>query len=346
MKVAHIVNGLSGTSIPVDIATALDSISGVDSRIVSLRRIKDIPGTTDSDIVLRSLSPVERNSELLRKLSNRGYDIIHTHHNSTAAKLSIYNFFTDLAHVNTQHGHIHYTVPQKILNSITILNVDKLVYNSQTTMDSYNKLEKKIKNTTPESVCHNGVNTSLLDNHRAEAAGSKTVITAARLIPRKNIRCLIKAVTRINVDLHIIGDGPEKSKLSDLAQQMGISDRVTFFGYLPDRESVYEKMADAGIFVIPSHSEGFGVALAEAMAIGLPVVASDIDIFHEVGGDTIRYVDQNSPEEIAKQIKSLLEDNKKSETLGRAARKRIYENFRISQTADCYASVYDTIMHS
>ena len=70
------------------------------------------------------------------------------------------------------------------------------------------------------------------------------------------------------------------------------------------------------MFALPSHGEWFCVAVAEGMAIGLPVVVSDIPIFHEVVGDAGVFVDQNSPQSIATAITDLFSDLETAQQIG------------------------------
>jgi glycosyltransferase involved in cell wall biosynthesis len=103
-------------------------------------------------------------------------------------------------------------------------------------------------------------------------------VTVARLSPQKNIGGLLRAFARIAADdssvvLTVVGDGPTRTELETCAHRLGIDDRVTFQGEL-DREGVRDVLWDAHAFVLPSHYETFGVVLLEAMATGLPVVAT------------------------------------------------------------------------
>lgn len=104
------------------------------------------------------------------------------------------------------------------------------------------------------------------------------VVTVSRLDPSKNVSGLLKAVARISktdrtLSLDIVGDGPERNLLEHKARRLGITDWVTFHGRL-DRRSVRSALWDAHAFVLPSTHETFGVVLLEAMATGLPVLAT------------------------------------------------------------------------
>ena len=104
-------------------------------------------------------------------------------------------------------------------------------------------------------------------------------VTVARLKPSKNVLGLLGAFAQVTSSdsveptLNIVGDGPERSRLEDQARDLGLTDQVRFLGRC-DRGSVREALWQAHAFVLPSHHETFGVVLLEAMATGLPVLAT------------------------------------------------------------------------
>jgi len=103
-------------------------------------------------------------------------------------------------------------------------------------------------------------------------------LSVALLTPKKGIDVLLKAFTvgfkgHPEVELWIGGDGPQRSDLESLAHSLGIEPQVRFLGLL-NREQVREAMWRANAFVLPSYVETFGVVLIEAMATGLPVIAT------------------------------------------------------------------------
>lgn len=108
------------------------------------------------------------------------------------------------------------------------------------------------------------------------------LVTVARLAPEKGVDLLIRALRDLPASrLRIIGSGPEEGHLRHLADELGVSGRITFEGTVPDPGPL---MAQADVYVQPSRSEGFGLATLEALAIGLPVVASDVGGLPELLG--------------------------------------------------------------
>lgn len=103
------------------------------------------------------------------------------------------------------------------------------------------------------------------------------LVTVASLNPRKNVACLLDAFARAfsgsAASLAIVGDGPERSLLEHNTERLGIAPQVSFLGGL-DREGVRSALWNSHAFVLPSRHETFGVVLIEAMATGLPVIAT------------------------------------------------------------------------
>jgi teichuronic acid biosynthesis glycosyltransferase TuaC len=110
----------------------------------------------------------------------------------------------------------------------------------------------------------------------------KRIITVAQLIPRKNHQLLLRAYAQLPPDvrrgatLEFVGGGPIQPQLERLAAELGIGDRVRFAGRISHEEMIRD-LQQSDLFCLPTHSEGMPVATIEAMACGLPVVASNVD---------------------------------------------------------------------
>jgi glycosyltransferase involved in cell wall biosynthesis len=114
-------------------------------------------------------------------------------------------------------------------------------------------------------------------SHTARDEGSHTLIAMGRLSTEKGFDLLLDAFARIAAhhpdwSLKILGQGPLRSALQAQAWRLDLGERVRFAGEVPDPFPI---LSAADLFVFPSRSEGFGMALAEAMACGLPVVSFD-----------------------------------------------------------------------
>jgi glycosyltransferase involved in cell wall biosynthesis len=110
--------------------------------------------------------------------------------------------------------------------------------------------------------------------------GRRVVISVARLVPIKNLRLLVDAMAVLrgrvpDAHLIIVGDGPERQKLHARAFELDIADAVTFAGSVPQRDTpAYYRAAD--VFALSSDFDNSPNAILEAMASGLPVVATDV----------------------------------------------------------------------
>jgi len=105
--------------------------------------------------------------------------------------------------------------------------------------------------------------------------GTPIILSAGRLTAQKDYPMLIKAFTLVKSEipakLVILGDGPEMPRLKKLTHRLGIAQEVAFLGY---QQNPYKYMRYATLFALSSRFEGFGLVLVEAMALGLPVVAT------------------------------------------------------------------------
>ncbi|RJP32900.1 MAG: glycosyltransferase family 4 protein [Candidatus Omnitrophota bacterium] len=128
-------------------------------------------------------------------------------------------------------------------------------------------------------VIPNGVDTTLFAPVSRPIPSEFTLVTLARLIPRKGIDLLLRACRILQQNgfafqCHIVGDGPEEENLKKLSRELGISERITFHGRM-ERESVARFLPQCDLFVLPSYAEGMSNAALEAMACGLPLVLTD-----------------------------------------------------------------------
>ncbi|MCC4771179.1 glycosyltransferase [Methanosarcina sp. DH2] len=101
-------------------------------------------------------------------------------------------------------------------------------------------------------------------------------ISIGRLVKRKGFEFLIKAIknTPDNVHALVIGEGPEKDNLVNLAKELNISDRIHFLGFVSEIEK-FQYLQNSDVYVLSSVHEGFGIVLQEAMQVGLPIISTD-----------------------------------------------------------------------
>jgi len=168
--------------------------------------------------------------------------------------------------------------------------------------------------------------------------GDPWVITVARLEPYKGIDMALKAVAEcrrggLNVNYLVVGAGKKKKTYVKLAEELDIGANVRFVGNVPDPDLPLLLNAATAYVGVSRRAdgtrvEGFGVALAEASACGLPVIAGQSGGLAEAvrDGETGLVVDPDDPAAVASALKRLLEDQLLARRLGQGGRKAI-ENF-------------------
>lgn len=198
-------------------------------------------------------------------------------------------------------------------------------------------------------VVHNGIDLDAFSAVRPEReSGTVTVLSVGRLTEAKNYHRAIEAfsllMSRCEEDLYYLiagGGGLEKS-LRSHAAALGVSDRVRFLGEVDDVPAL---MRRADVFFMPSSREGFGLAAVEAMASGLPVVASRLPGIGDVVGDDGScgiLADPGSAEQMADGLLELVQNGFLRQKKAEAGRKRA-EFFSIEKTAERYLRLYRSV---
>jgi glycosyltransferase involved in cell wall biosynthesis len=182
------------------------------------------------------------------------------------------------------------------------------------------------------------------------AAGPHLIGTAARLIELKGHIHLLRAVRMlrdraIEVELEIAGEGTEKAALEAEVAELGLIDHVHFLGWIDDFSELYSRWH---CFVMPSLEESFGLAAAEAMAAGVPVVASSVGGLRELVVDGVCgfLVPPADPLSLADRIAILVQDRKKREQMGYEALERIRRYFSVETFAAKTFALYDSVLNS
>jgi glycosyltransferase involved in cell wall biosynthesis len=171
------------------------------------------------------------------------------------------------------------------------------------------------------------------------------LLTVGALADKKGQSYLIEAMARLdparNATLDIVGGGPLRAELEALAARLGLADRVRLRGELP-KEQVAQLMRESDVFVLPSIYETFGCVLIEAMASGLPVVATAVGGVPEVVLDGEgRLVEPRDPDALAQAIEATLTQ----ETMERRAAQaeRTAERYGYPAFAQVWTEAYATL---
>jgi teichuronic acid biosynthesis glycosyltransferase TuaC len=196
------------------------------------------------------------------------------------------------------------------------------------------------------SVVYNGVDPEMFSPATEPVAGELRVLSVGNLIPIKGHELLLRAVASLAFEfraltLEIIGDGPERSHLQDLAQQLQIAERVRFLGR-QSRAQVAEAMRRSTVFALPSRYEGLGCVYLEAMSTGKPVIGCRGQGIAEIiqQGSNGFLVGPDNEKELTLALGMLLRDEGLRHRIGNAARDTVLDRLTLSQQAESLARIY------
>ena len=201
---------------------------------------------------------------------------------------------------------------------------------------------------TPETVKP----LALLPQRWQELDGILVAGTVGRLTPVKDQQLLLRAVAQLRVDhpelggrlgLMIVGDGPLRSILTQLTEQLALQDVVWLTG---DRDDVPGLLQAMDVFVLPSLGEGISNTVLEAMASGRPVIASavggNIELVEE--GFNGSLVPTGDVQALSNALAALLRNDNERARQGLNARQRVCSHFDWDRTVDAYLGVYDELL--
>ena len=204
-------------------------------------------------------------------------------------------------------------------------------------------------------VIYNGINLSRLtsNNESVEQVrrrldlppDGKVVGMMARLFPVKNHATFLKAASLVNqvipdTRFALVGDGPLRSQLEDMSQELGLAPKVIFFG---EQRDVGTYLSAFDIATLTSETEGCSNALLEAMALGKPVVATDVGGNREVvrHSETGFLVPRGNPEALAEAIVALVQDPDTALAMGQRAKEWVVTQFSLAKMVHEYQSLYE-----
>lgn len=255
--------------------------------------------------------------DILKIINEIDPDIIHTHLFQPRVYTTIAHIFNNRSVIITQKHSIVNVKKHHVFILFEMMSIwmnRKIIAISESVKKSLMKYEFIPSNkifVLPNCIDYNAFNRTkkmdiLTQKYRI------IIGTVGRLEKVKGIRYLLLSMKTVltkfpDARLDIVGDGSQASELIELSKNLGISNSVKFFGKFTNVIPFFNEM---DIFVLPSTLEGFGIVLLEAMAAGVPVVASDVDGIKEVifNGENGILVPPKNPEAIANAIIKLIED--------------------------------------
>jgi len=191
-------------------------------------------------------------------------------------------------------------------------------------------LQDQVRVATPVHVIHNGVDVDFWKADLDRASSGQEIISVGATREEKGHDVLIRAFRQVvnrfpDSSLTIVGDGSYRDVCEELIDDLGLRSSVTITGWI-DRPDIRELLIEATVFAFPSRQEAFGMALLEAMASGLPVVATDTGGIPEVTeGTDARLVESENQDEFARALMEALENREWREQAARASIQRAHE---------------------
>ena len=196
-------------------------------------------------------------------------------------------------------------------------------------------------------VVYSGIAASM-ERTRLTRGNSVVIGTACRLIEAKGVRELILAFAGLkkefpSVRLEIAGSGPEEQRLAETARELGVADGVKFLGWVDDLRQVLRTW---DVFALPSYDEGLPMSILEAMAEGLPVVATNVGGIPELveDGRTGYLVPPGDVGALRTVLHRLVEDSQSRNQLGDQGRLRAGAKFSVEQMVTEIESIYDGLI--
>lgn len=194
------------------------------------------------------------------------------------------------------------------------------------------------------------INGTVVPEEKAGGSANPVPVIGAvgRFIPAKDYPCLLRAVAELrrrdyDVRLNILGDGPEFASMRQMVTELGLKPTVDMPGLVTDMDHWY-RQCDA--YVISSKREGLPVALLEAMAYGLPVVATDVGAIAGTvcDGEGGLVVPPGDPDRLADALARLIDDEDLRMRLGQGARRRVKEQYSVDNVARLHEDTYRQLL--
>lgn len=197
-------------------------------------------------------------------------------------------------------------------------------------------------------VIYNGVdiNKFRIKSSKSRVKNNKFIVgTVCRLCTEKGVDYLIKSFKKVldqgfNVELHIVGVGPEKENLKKLAENFEINDKIKFLGFQKDLPKI---LSTFDVFALtPTRRESFGIAVAEAQASGIPAVVTNISGLPEVVKNDVTgfVVPARDIDAITLAIVKLLKNPNLRIKMGKEGRKRVEKYFSLKRMIDDFKKVF------
>ena len=283
-------------------------------------------------------------ARLARRLRADGIDVVHTHNSVVHHYGVLAGQLARVPVVNTRHGVslIHTRPIQETYFKTMIPLTSHFAFVSK---DTQRFFESRGVPRRKSSVVLNGIPLDKWSHWRAEPGSrrpSLRCITVGRLVPVKAYDVLIDALAltanRISgLSLQIVGDGPLLNELRAKVRGAGLDDRVSFAGAVPEPERL---LAGADLFIMSSMSEGLPIAVLEAMAAGLPVIATRVGGVPELLSSQAGWLCEAGSADSLAEMMVQAANAPDLAAIGAAGRRLVFDNFGIDRVQAQYQSLF------
>ncbi len=312
---------------------------GVETHIVRMNTLRN----------LNFLLWVKTINRLVQLIKSKKIQIIH----SNGSRATIFGGIAARLTKTPLIWHVRIVNSDKLLDRLLARLASKIIVISKAVSRRFNWLKNKEDKIV---LVYNGIDLEKFKPNvgirkvRGESLSSKTpmVVTVGRLDWYKGHKYLLEAAEKIvqilpDARFLIVGDGEYRKRLENQVKQLNLDENVIFTG---NRKDIPEILAGIDLFVLSSVSEGFGRAVAEAMACAKTVVATKAGGLSEVVEDGItgRLVSPKNSTALAEAIIELLKDKKKAKNMGIAGRKRVEKLFSIERNVKSIEELYKKIL--
>jgi len=309
-------------------------------------------------------------SSLRKIIGNEEFEIFHGHVYSSGLSASSLARKARMPFINTIHGS-YYKYWDQIMKNRLASNVYKMIerqivpslvkkcrYQIHTDYDFAEVVKSWIKPKMKHKITTilNGVdvkqfNTQVNKNSALMDEKGPLIITTRRLVPKNGVIFLVKGFKKIlrkfpNAKLVIIGDGPEKERIKKEIQLQNIKSNTLLIGMISNNE-IPSYLAAADIVAVPSIVEASSISVLEAMAMKLPIVASDIPGIREITnfGKNCVLVPSKDPNSLAEGILRLLNSKEEAEKLAELGYQEVLKNYtwekKAKETEEIYYKALD-----
>lgn len=314
-------------------------------------------GLTAKSFRCRRALDIEAMRGIAGLVSTNGVDVVHSHNYKSNIYAALVGRRTDAALVSTCHNWIDASAKMRLYGQIdrwVLRRFDGVVAVSSTVRARLvragfrNEGLYTIENGVDAAMCRNNFGREAIRQELGIEPGTFLVGVVARLSEEKGHVALIDSMqslrrTHPRCSLVVIGDGPMRAQLEAKVDSLGMVQQVTFLG---QRKDVPRLLAALDLFVLPSRVEAQPMSLLEAMAAGLPVVATNVgDIPHMLGhGRFGTLIEPDRPDQLVAALKTHVEQPDAVRRRADSARLEVAERRTSAHMANQYQSVYGRLL--